>query len=183
MNLLGISGSLRKASLNTRLLAAASSAVEAAGSTVHHFDIGQVPLYDQDFDGDEKPAAVAALKRAIEQADGLLIVSPEYNYSVPGVLKNALDWASRPGYESVLAGKPTAILSASMAVTGGARMQAHLRNVLSATLSPVYQAPEFLLGAAQNAFEDDGLSDQKTRQRLEKFISGFIAWVRTFDTP
>ncbi|KAA9134173.1 NAD(P)H-dependent oxidoreductase [Marinihelvus fidelis] len=177
MNLLGISGSLRAESFNTSLLGAATRCAADAGATVNHFDIGTLPLYNQDLDGDDKPGPVAALKDAIDKADGLVLVSPEYNYGIPGVLKNAIDWASRPGYKSVLVGKPTVILSASMSVTGGVRMQAHLKNVLAATLTPVYCAPEFALGTAHKAFDDAGeLADEDTRKRLDRLINGYIEW-------
>ena len=181
MKLLGISGSLRKASFNTKLLGAASRVAESSGVEVTCFDIGTLPHYNGDLDGDEKPAPVSALKDAIRQADGLLIVSPEYNYGIPGVIKNAIDWASRPAYKSVLAHKPAALLSASMSNIGGARMQAQMKNVLAGTLTPVYPAPEFLVATAQEAFDDDGgLVDEKTRQRLENFVTGFIDWAGRF---
>ncbi len=177
MNLLGISGSLRKQSLNTLLLQAAARVAQDEGASLQRQAIGDLPLYNGDLDGDDPPAQVKALKAAIGDADGLVIVSPEYNYGIPGVLKNALDWASRPGYQSVLAGKPTVIMSASMSIIGGARMQAHLKNVLGGTLTPVYPAPEFLLGTAHKAFDDDGrLVDEDTRKRLHRHLSGFLAW-------
>lgn len=135
MNVLALCGSLREASFNARLLAEAGHRLEAAGAGVRVASIGDVPLYNEDLDGDGKPAPVVALIDAIGAADALLIVSPEYNYGIPGVLKNAIDWASRPAYRSVLKDRPTAILSASMSAIGGARLQAQLREVLAGTLS------------------------------------------------
>lgn len=177
MNLLGISGSLRAASLSTKLLGEAIRSAESAGAQVTTFDIGTLPLYNQDLDGDEKPGPVTALKSAIGAADGLMLASPEYNYSIPGVLKNAIDWASRPGYKSVLRGKPTVIMSTSMGITGGVRMQAHLKNTLGGTLTPVYDAPEFALGVAHEAFDaSDRLVADDTRARLDRLIQGFLDW-------
>jgi chromate reductase len=177
MNVLGLCGSLREGSFNARLMASAGRRLEAAGVTFSTHPLGDIPLYNGDLDGEDKPAAVEALRGAIDAADALLIVSPEYNYSVPGVLKNALDWVSRPAFQSVLKDRPTALLSASMSTIGGARMQAHLRNVLAGTLTPVYGAPEFLLATAQQAFDENGeLADGNTADRLDAYLRGFAEW-------
>lgn len=179
MNILGLCGSLRAASFNARLLGEAGRCLEATGAGFQVASIGDVPHYngDLDGDGDDKPAPVVALLDAVGAADALLIVSPEYNYGIPGVLKNAIDWVSRPAYQSVLKDRPTAILSASMSTIGGARMQAQLRGVLAGTLTPVYPAPDFLLATAHEAFDDDGrLADPRTGQRLERFLRGFRDW-------
>lgn len=177
MNIIGINGSLRSGSLNRMLLKSASEVLTAKGAHVDDFDIGRVPLYNGDLDTDDPPAAVTELKEALSAADGLLLVTPEYNYGVPGVLKNALDWASRPAFKSPLAGKPTALLSASMSMIGGARAQAQLRNVLFGTLTPVYPAPEFLLMTAHEAFDENGdLVSEKTRSVLGRYLSGYLAW-------
>ncbi len=179
MNILGITGSLREGSFNRRLLQAAAAVTQSAGATVRRFELHDIPLYNGDLDGEEKPAAVEALRAAIADADGLLIASPEYNYGIPGVLKNAIDWVSRPAFKSVLAGRPTALLSASMSPVGGARMQAQLKNVLLGTLTPVYPAPEFLLPSAGNAFDEGGaLTDPDARRRLERFVTGYLDWAR-----
>jgi len=176
MNILGISGSLRVASFNTLLVNAASALAEPP-LTMRRFDLRDIPLYSEDLDSDDKPAAVVALQEATANADALLLATPEYNYSVSGVLKNALDWASRPAFDSVLMGKPTGIMSASMASTGGVRAQQHLKTILSGTLTPVYPAPEFLLGAAHNAFDEHGaLRDEATAQRLRDYVSGLAEW-------
>lgn len=179
MNILGICGSLRAESLNRRLLGVATATLDAQGATLTTFDIGTLPHYNGDLDTDAPPAAVTALKEAIGTADALLIVTPEYNYGVPGVLKNAIDWASRPAFKSPLAGQPTGVLSASMSTIGGARAQAQLRAVLFGTLTPVYAVPEFLLASAHAAFKDDGtLDDEKTQARLERYLRGFLAWAK-----
>jgi len=177
MDVLGISGSLRKGSFNTLLLAAAARIAKEAGARFSTFDIGEVPHYNGDLDGDEPPEPVVALKDVIAGADALLIASPEYNYGMPGVLKNAIDWASRPAFESVLAGRPTAVISASMATTGGARAQIQLRTVLAGTLTPVYRAPDFALATAHQAFDDVGaLKEERTLTLLADYVTGFLGW-------
>lgn len=178
MEILGICGSLRKKSLNGLLLKSAADVITAEGSTLTVFDLSDIPFYNADLDGETKPGPVAGFIRAIDQADGLLFATPEYNYSIPGVLKNAIDWASRPGYQSILKGKPAGILSASISPIGGARGQIHLRDVLSATLTPMYQAPDCLLPLAQHAFDDNGvLKDQQVSDRLNRYVKGYLAWV------
>jgi chromate reductase len=177
MKLLGISGSLRSGSLNTRLLYAAAKSLPERVS-FRFISCSELPLYNKDLDLEVKPPAVQQFLDSISTSDCLLIASPEYNYSIPGVLKNALDWASRPAYRSVLAGKPAAIVSASGSAVGGARMQVHLRDVLSATLTPVIQAPPFLVPQAQEMFDTDGtLIDEGTGRRLEKYMQDFVTWV------
>ncbi len=179
MNILGIAGSLRAASWNARLLA------EAAGMLpedvkLERQTIGELPHYNADIDGDRKPAAVATLRERIEAADALLIFTPEYNYSIPGTLKNAIDWASRPAYQSPLAHKPAGIITASTSAIGGARAQAHLKQVLASTLSPVYPAPELALSAVASLFDEAGkLTDTGARERLQRYLNGFVAWVRS----
>ncbi len=179
MQLLGISGSLRKDSFNTRLLGVAEEIIAAEGARLVHCDISALPLYNGDLDSETKPPAVENLLAQIANADGLFIATPEYNYSIPGVLKNALDWASRPGFKSVLANIPCAIVSASPSLVGGARAQAHLRTVLSSTLAQVYSAPDFLLAQANTAFDTAGrLKDAKSHERLVRLISGYLAWIK-----
>lgn len=176
MRLLGISGSLRKNSYNTLLLKSASAMLEnQAAMTI--FDLTDLPFYNADHDGVEKPVPVQQFIDAISEADGILIATPEYNYSIPGVLKNALDWASRPAYKSVLVNKPAAIVSASQSALGGVRAQVHLRDVLAATLTPVFPAPDCFLSMAQNAFNAGELVDEAFRQRIKRYLEGYIDWV------
>ncbi|MCP8897963.1 NADPH-dependent FMN reductase [Gilvimarinus xylanilyticus] len=176
MKLLLISGSLREESLNTALL---NAVVQSLGdkATCQWARIGDVPLYNQDNDGDSKPAAVDRLKAQIKDADALVIATPEYNYGIPGVLKNALDWVSRPAYKSVLAHKKTLLLSASMSPMGGVRAQGQLKQVLAGTLTPFFPAPEFAVGGAQNKFKDGDLTDDDTREKLQRLLNDFLAWV------
>ena len=177
MKVLAISGSLRKDSYNTRLLEAAEEVI-GDRADIESFDIGKIPHYHGDQDGETKPQAVQELLDAIASADGLLIATPEYNYSLPGVLKNAIDWASRPAYKSVLKGKPTAILSASISATGGVRAQVHLRDILAGTLTPVLHAPDFLVPTAQDKFDETGkLTDEATQKMLERRMGDFLGWV------
>ena len=177
MKILAISGSVRKDSLNTQLLRAAGEFVDE-GTSIELFDLADIPFYNGDLDGDTKPASVQALLDAITAADGMLLATPEYNYSVSGVLKNAIDWASRPAFNSVLCGKPTGVMSSSMSTFGGARAQVHLRDILAATLTPVYLAPDFALASAHTAFDENGrLVDEGTRDFLQKYMMGYTHWV------
>ncbi len=177
MKIIGINGSLRQGSLNRHLLRIAGDAFsEQVDFTI--VELGNIPLYNGDLDGDNKPAPVVSLKQLVDDADGLLIATPEYNYSIPGVLKNALDWVSRPAYKSPLAGKRCGILSASMSPIGGVRAQAHLRAVLAGTLSPVYPAPELSIGSAHEAFNDQGqLVDSSARRHIDTYVAGFEQWL------
>jgi chromate reductase len=178
MKLTGISGSIREKSYNTMLLHAAAGCLPEV-VTMSVIDCGDIPLYNGDHDGEVKPPAVAKLLQTIGESDGLLFATPEYNYSIPGVLKNAIDWASRPGYKSVLARKPAAIVSAAKSVVGGARVQLHLRDVFSATLTPVVPSPPFLLPLAQDKFDKEGrLVDEESLNRLDRYVKDFVEWVK-----
>ncbi len=179
MNIATIAGSLRKASINRGLLNACRD-VAPDGVTFETLSIGVLPHYDGDLAADGDPATVAEFKAAIASADALLIATPEYNYSVPGVLKNALDWASRPAYRSVFAGKKTAMLGASYSVVGTARAQAHLKGIMLGMAAPVFPYPEVLVGAAKEKFDAAGtLTDTGTREHLAAFVAAFASWVRT----
>ncbi|OEY65102.1 NADPH-dependent FMN reductase [Marinobacter sp. X15-166B] len=177
MKILAISGSLRKGSFNTRLLKAAGEFI-GPDASIELFDLADIPLYNGDLDGEVKPAPVKALLDAIAAADALLISTPEYNYSVSGVLKNAIDWASRPAFDSVLLGKPTGVISSSMSTLGGARAQVHLRDIFAGTLTPVFLTPDFALATAHKAFDEDGaLVNEGTREFLQKYMQGYTQWV------
>jgi chromate reductase len=180
----GIAGSLRRSSYNRSLLRAA---VELAPErmTITIFDrLGDIPLYDADVEARDDPEPVVALKSAIREADALLIATPEYNYGLPGVVKNAIDWASRPPSGSVLIGKPAALLGASPARTGTARAQLALRQSLVSTQTPVLPGPEVLVGEAQKKFAEDGtLSDEQTRKLVQVLLERLLAWVETMPKP
>ncbi|MEZ4647353.1 MAG: NADPH-dependent FMN reductase [Candidatus Eisenbacteria bacterium] len=179
LELVGITGSLRAGSFNTLLLEACRSYLPE-GVTLEIIGVGGMPLYETALDSDDPPATVTAFRRAIEGADAVLYSTPEYNFSVPGGLKNAIDWASRPAYRAALTNKPSGILSATGGPLGGVRAQGHLKQILSGTLSPVFPANEFLVGDAGKKFDEEGrLTDEKTRERLERYLTGFAAWIRS----
>lgn len=177
MKLIGISGSLREGSYNTKLLLAAAACLPE-GVTLEVINIGDVPLYNNDLDKEVKPEPVAKLIQTIGECDGILFATPEYNYSIPGVLKNAIDWASRPAYKSVLAKKPAAIVSCAKSPVGGGRAQMHLRDVFSSTLTSVVPAPPFLVPVAQDKFDQKGnLVDEKIQRGLDRYMNDFVQWV------
>jgi chromate reductase len=175
----GIAGSLRRGSYNRALLRAARE-LAPDDMDVRIFDrVGELPLFDQDVEAAGDPEPVQALKRAIGEADALLVATPEYNHGVPGVLKNAVDWASRPPLGAVLAGKPTAILGASPGVTGTARAQAQLRQAFVFTDTPVLPQPEILVYRANEKFDAEGrLTDEKTREFVGRLLRQLADWTR-----
>jgi chromate reductase len=158
VKLLGIVGSLRRASYSHAVLEAIRDRVAPEVEIAIH-DLAPVPMYNAELDGEDKPAAVVALKQAIAEANGLVISSPEYNYSVPGVLKNAIDWASRPAFKSVMTGKPAVVMTVSTAFTGGVRAQAHLKQVMLACLVDLLPHPDLVFARAGELFEDGRLKD------------------------
>lgn len=178
MKILGISGSLRPDSWNTRLLRAAGEHLPRGVEFEIH-GLEDVPLFRSDIDTDgRRPPGVTELRRRIAGADAVLYAAPEYNHSITGVLKNALDWASRPAFKSCLAGKRSGVVSAAPGGVGGARAQAHMKQILASCLSPVYPSPEYLLGAASSRFDGEGrLTDPESIGRLRRYLEGFVAWV------
>lgn len=178
LTVLGIAGSLRRASLNRGLIRAAME-VAPSGIVVTGHDLGDIPLYNGDVEALGDPEPVAAFKRAIAAADALLIATPEYNHCVPGVLKNAIDWASRPARASVLTGKPMAIMGASPGRGGTARAQAHLRDGLAYTNGMVLPLPEVLVSQAGERFDADGnLTDPATGDEIHDLLVALAAWTR-----
>lgn len=175
MRLLGIVGSLRAGSHSRavlrRLAELSPVAFDLAG-------IAGVPLYNEDLDRDPLPAPVAALKQAIERADGLVICSPEYNHGMPGVLKNAIDWVSRPARRSVLAGKPALIITTSVAFTGGVRAQSQIREALAATAADVSTYPEIVIGQVDQKLVDGRFDHAPT---LEFAAQGLVALVNAIE--
>jgi chromate reductase, NAD(P)H dehydrogenase (quinone) len=169
-------GSLRKDSLN-RKLALALSALAPASLQLQIVEIGQLPLYNQDDDASPPPASVA-FKQQIADADALLFVTPEYNRSVPGVLKNAIDIASRPYGKSAWDGKPGAVVSLSPGALAGFGANHHLRQSLVFLNVPVLQQPEAYIGGAVDLFDaQGGIAKPDTKVFLEKFIAAFADWV------
>jgi chromate reductase len=171
-------GSLRKASINRRL-ARAVERLAPEELAFDHVQIDNLPLYNQDFDGDY-PAECQRLKRQVEAADALLFATPEYNRSIPGVLKNALDIASRPWGTNSFGGKPGAVIGASIGATGSALAQQHLRNTLAYLDVAVLAQPEVFV-----QFKDDSLIDEEgrignegTQKFLQDFVDRYVAWLR-----
>jgi chromate reductase len=176
LTFLGVAGSLRSASYNRGLIRAAVD-VAPAGVRVVPYDLDALPMFNADVEVDGDPPAVADFKRAIGAADALLIATPEYNHCVPGVLKNAIDWASRPPRRSVLTGKPVAIMGASTSGGATARAQAHLRDGLAYTNGFVLPLPEVLVGLAREKFDDAGnLTDPGTREEVRDLLVSLAAW-------
>src|SRR5580658_1348121 len=176
-HILGIPGSLRRGSYSGAVLRGLQE-IAADHARIELFLLDPVPLYNADFDGEEKPPAVAALKKAIHDCDGLVLSSPEYNYGVSGVLKNALDWASRPGYQSVLRNKPVLIMTSSPGLVGGVRAQAQLRQTLAATLSRVITAPEVVIAQVKGKIQEGRLTDAPSLKFMLEAFELLLAEIR-----
>jgi len=180
VRILGFAGSLRRGSYNRALLHAAQG-LAPEGMTIEIFDLVEVPLYNADVEAQGDPPGVAAFKQAIRAADGLLMVTPEYNHGVPGVMKNAIDWASRPPQDAVLARKPVGLLGASPGMTGSARGQSQLRQAFEFTNSYCMPQPEVLVARAHEKFDAEGkLTDETTAKFLGTWLVAFQAWVLRF---
>jgi chromate reductase, NAD(P)H dehydrogenase (quinone) len=180
MKVLGIAGSLRAGSYNRALLRAAQE-LATAGMEITTFDLAPIPLYNGDVEAKGDPEPVAALKAAIREADALLIVTPEYNFGVPGVLKNAIDWASRPPRGSVLQGKPAAIMGATPGMGGTARAQMALRQSFVFTQTYALLTPEVLVTRAAEKFDASGrLTDEPTRKFVGQLLVALAQWAPRF---
>jgi chromate reductase len=176
VNILGIAGSLRKASFNLAALRAAQE-LAPAGMTIEIFDIAEIPLYNEDVKAEGFPPSVAALRAKIKAADGLLLATPEYNYSTSGVLKNVIDWASRPP-EQPFDGKPIALMGAAAGALGTARAQYHLRQTFIFLNAHILNRPEVFIGAAHTKFDIEGkLIDQPTRDFIAAMLVSFKGWI------
>jgi chromate reductase len=170
IRILGISGSLRSGSHNTSLLRAAAQSLPSGAELEVYEGLRDLPAYDADLDVDPAPAPVARLREAIAAADGVLIATPEFNGSIPGVLKNALDWASRPFPESAFRGKPTTVIGASTGLFGAVWAQAETRKVLGIVGADVLDG-ELPVGTAHTAFGDDGhLLEPDLRNALDELL-------------
>jgi chromate reductase len=178
--ILGVAGSLRRGSYNRALLRAAAE-LAPDGMRIEIFDLAEVPLYNGDVEAEGDPEAVARFKRAIAAADGVLMATPEYNHGVPGVMKNAVDWASRPPGSAPLGGKPVGIIGASPGMTGSARGQSQLRQAFEFTASYCMPQPELLVARAHEKFDREGnLADAETGRYLVRYLTAFAAWARRF---
>ena len=169
-------GSLRKDSFN-RKLATAVARLAPEGFVFEQLEIGDLPLYNQD-DDSQPDATVTRLKTAIAEARGLLFVTPEYNRSIPGVLKNAIDHASRPYGKNAWAGKPAGVLGASVGAIGTAMAQQHLRNVLAYLDVPTLGQPEAFIHAKEGLFDDAGNIGGASKDFLQAWMDAYVAWVK-----
>jgi chromate reductase len=154
-----MSGSLRTGSYSNAILATLREKF-AGRADLRLYDLAPIPLYNQDFEGDKRPPVVKKLLADIEAADGLVFCAPEFNHSIPGVLKNAIDWASRPAFQSVLAYKPVAIMATSRGPLGGARCLEHMKVALDSCLSRIALAREVIITAAESKIRDGRLVDE-----------------------
>jgi chromate reductase len=171
--LLGISGSLRKASTNTAILKSLAEAV-ADRAVLEIFPLNDIPLYDQDIDIEPSPPAIVAFREAIAGADGVIVSSPEYNYGMSGVLKNALDWASRPYGKSRLTGKPVLTITASAASTGGVRAQTQLNETLTAIAALVVLRPQSVIGSVFQKMTDGKFTDETSLKFLSAAVDDLL---------
>ncbi|MEO6457749.1 MAG: NADPH-dependent FMN reductase [Chloroflexia bacterium] len=178
IHVLGFSGSLRKASFNTGLLNEASKLLPD-GMTLETFDLSPIPFYNADVEAEGAPDAVRHFKdRIAAAANALLIATPEYNYSVTGVLKNAIDWVSRPPKDSPFVGKPVTIMGAG-GLYGTVRAQLHLRQILLATGSNVMTRPDVHVMRSWEKFDSEGnLTDEETREQVAKLMVALRDWIR-----
>jgi len=177
LRVLGVAGSLRRASYNRGLLRAALE-LKPQEMKIEAFEIGEFPPFNQDLETTPLDIVVK-WKAAIRAADGLLICTPEYNYGIPGVLKNAIDWASRPYGDNALERKPVALMGASIGMGGTIRCQLALRQCLVWTESYCLVQPEFLVPNCMDRFDENGdLTDEDTRKHVVTFLTAFAAWAR-----
>ena len=161
LRLLGLSGSLRRASYSTAVLRSLQDAL-ASKTRLDIFSLHGLPFYNEDEDGEHAPDSVSALRSAVETMDGVIMVSPEYNHGMSGVLKNALDWVSRPHGRSVLRGKPVLTMTASPAFTGGVRAQQQMNETLAAIPARPVLRPQIVIGAVHEKIRDGRLVDEAT---------------------
>jgi chromate reductase, NAD(P)H dehydrogenase (quinone) len=177
LQVLAIAGSLRRGSFNKGLIRAAQE-VKPAGMNIEVYDLAPIPLYNEDLRIEGDPQVIRDFKERIAAADGLLLAVPEYNYSIAGVFKNAIDWASRPPDTSPLRGKPVAVMGAGGRL-GAARAQYHLRQVAVFTKMFVMIGPELMVPAAYEKFDQDGnLTDRSYLPRIAELVASFASWIR-----
>jgi chromate reductase len=177
LTILGIAGSLRKNSYNRAALRAAQE-LAPEGTKLEIFDLQGIPMFNQD-EEQNPPDKVKQLKAKVRAADAILFVTPEYNYSIPGVLKNAIDWASRPYGDNVWQGKPVAVMGASIGPLGTSRAQYHLRQVFVFLDMLPLNKPEVMIGNASQRFDEAGnLVDQETRKHIQGLLESLVSWTR-----
>ena len=180
MAILGIAGSLRQGSYNRAALRAAEQLVPE-GARLDIFDLAGIPPFNQD-DERNLPPRVVELKRSFRAADAVLLVTPEYNYSIPGVLKNAIDWASRPYGDNSWDGKPVAVMGASLGALGTARAQYHLRQVFVFLNMHAVNKPEVMISSAAERFDEQGnLKDEKTGKQIRSLLESLVEWAQQLE--
>lgn len=181
LTILGIAGSLRRASYNRGALRAAQELVPE-NVTLEIFDLDAIPPFNQD---EEKnpPRSVVELKQRVRAADAILFSTPEYNYSIPGVLKNAIDWASRPYGDNAWNDKPVAVMGASIGSVGTARAQYHLRQTFVFLNIHPMNGPEVMISHASDRFDEQGnLKDEKTKEKIRKMLVNLADWTRRLES-
>jgi chromate reductase len=178
LDVLALCGSLRTESFNRKAMNAAIGLVPD-GMTISPYNrLGEIPLYNEDVREQGFPPVVQELRERVKKADAILFVTPEYNYSVPGVLKNAIDWVSRPP-EPPFSGKPCAMMGASIGMLGSARAQYHLRQTLVFLNMHPINRPEVMIAAAQDKFDDKGaLTDETAKKLIVQLLTNLAAWTR-----
>jgi chromate reductase len=177
VKILGFVGSLRKGSYNKALMRAAVN-LAPENARIEVFDLEGIPPFNQDLEN-QPPQIVKEFKAKIRQADAILIASPEYNYSVPGVLKNAIDWASRPYGDNAFEGKPVAVMSASIGSLGGARAQYHLRQSFVFLDMYPLNHPEVMMPFAKDNVDAEGnVTNEQTKQLIHELVEALVQWTR-----
>jgi chromate reductase, NAD(P)H dehydrogenase (quinone) len=177
MVILGVAGSLRRQSFNRALLSAAQE-LAPEGSLIETFELDGIPSFNQD-EEQNPPAKVVELKQRIRSADAILFVTPEYNYSVPGVLKNAIDWASRPYGDSAWNGKPVAVMGASVGTLGTGRAQYHLRQMFVFLNMYAVNQPEVMVANAHKHFDEQcKLTDETAKKLIRQLLEELMNWTR-----
>jgi len=178
IRILGIAGSLRRKSYNRAALRAAQALVPK-DAVLDIIDLDGIPVFSEDDEG-QPPAQVVEFKKRIREADAILLVTPEYNYSIPGGLKNAIDWASRPYGDSAWTGKPAALMGASIGRLGTARAQYHLRQVFVFLNVYAVNQPEVMIGNAAEQFDAEGnLTNETTKDLIRQLLDNLVRWART----
>jgi chromate reductase, NAD(P)H dehydrogenase (quinone) len=182
--LLAIPGSIRKASANAAVLEALRARVETGGhATLRLYRIDALPLFSVDLEGERLPETVRDWQDAVRSSDGLVICTPEYNYGMPGVLKNALDWASRPSLQSPLKGKPALIMSAATASTGGVRAIAQVRDTLVGSLARVVSRPDVVVCKVHEKIIDGKFVDESVLSFAAQAVEDLLADIRLYQAP
>lgn len=173
-----LSGSFRRKSYSQAVLDVITEETNA-GIESSRFSLEILPFFSEDFTVDNRPASITDFLALIARSDGIVICTPEYNHSIPAVLKNAIDWASRPAFNSPLKAKPVTFITQASSPVGGARAQAHLKLVFDSTLSVIFPCKEFMIVNVHSKFDENlKLVDEETRSRLRLHLTEFVSWAK-----